>query len=64
MTTRILLPDHDAAVSLAQAIEAAGQEVALITERDEGHESYLVATPAAPEELGDLVPRGAQVTIG
>ncbi len=59
MTTRIALDDHDEAVTLAKAIELAGHEVVLITERagdDHGSESYLVATPASRDELGGLVP--------
>ncbi|SER69737.1 hypothetical protein SAMN05443377_10687 [Propionibacterium cyclohexanicum] len=58
MPTRIVLDDHDEAVALAKAIELAGHEVVVITEREgsEGEpESYLVATPASRSELGDLL---------
>lgn len=58
-TTRIVLDDHDEAVALAHAIEEAGHEVVVVTERagdDEGAESYLVATPASRAELGALLP--------
>lgn len=58
MTTRITVDDHDEALALARAIERAGHEVVVVTERaggEEGPESYLVATPATREELGELL---------
>ena len=58
MVTRMTFTQADVAVQVANAIDQAGYEVALITERADGQESYLVATPEPAERIAPLVPAG------
>ncbi|MEL4506062.1 hypothetical protein AAEX63_14655 [Luteococcus sp. H138] len=60
MVSRMHFDDEDEAIKAAEAIDAAGHEVALIKERFAGEDDdeavdYVVATPADPDALRPLV---------
>lgn len=60
MVSRIHFEDEDEATRAAQAIDAAGHEVAVVKERFAGEDDdeevdYVVATPATPDQLRPLV---------
>ncbi|MDN5562958.1 hypothetical protein EDD41_3314 [Luteococcus japonicus] len=60
MVSRMHFEDEDEAVKAAEAIDAAGHEVALIKERFAGEDDdeaidFVVATPAEPDVLRPVV---------
>ncbi len=62
MTTRITCLDEAAADSLAAGIDDTGFDVAVIAEQDaESEATYVVYTPATPEQLTELLPADAAV---
>ena len=62
MTTRVRCPDQPTAQALAEAVDDAGHEVAVIAEQDAtGETGYAVYTPAVPGKLAGLLPPGALV---
>ncbi|MEL4357569.1 MULTISPECIES: hypothetical protein [unclassified Luteococcus] len=66
MVSRMHFDDEDQAVRAAEAIDAAGHEVALIKERFAGEDDdeaidFVVATPASADQLKELV--GEEVFI-
>ncbi len=62
MTTRIGYADAATAQALAEAVDGLGHDVAVVVERAEGPaESYVVHTPATPEQLAAVLPGGARV---
>ena len=61
MTTRITCIDEATADTLAAGIDEAGFDVAVIAEGSDAEPAFVVYTPAAPEQLVELLPPGAPV---
>lgn len=60
MVSRIHFEDEDEAVRAAEAIDAAGHEVALVKEHFAGEDDdeaidHVVATPASAQQVRDLL---------
>ena len=64
MVTRVHIKDPSAARALAEALDARGDEVALVTERIGGGDEviYLVATTADSTDVAPLLPPDAEVS--
>lgn len=58
MVTKMTFTQAEVAVRVAGAIDRAGYEVAVITERADDQESYLVATPEPADRIVPLLPAG------
>ncbi|GAA2178359.1 hypothetical protein GCM10009785_00620 [Brooklawnia cerclae] len=64
MTTRIQVDDEPTAQAMAQTLESAGLEVAVVTVggQDEQPDGFLVATPAGASEVAALLPKGTRIS--
>lgn len=70
MVSRMYFNDREQAIAIAESIDAAGLEVAVITEREPADSptddedalaSYLVASPASAGELANFVPADVEI---